>query len=65
VSVDDCPLQNTEGEAEAVSVGVGLTVTDTVCVFKHGPFAPTTVYIVVEVGVTATLLPVSEPGFQV
>jgi hypothetical protein len=51
--------------AVAVSVGKGFTTRLTVCVLLQMPFAPVIVYVEVTVGETATLLPVSGPGFQV
>ena len=43
VSVDDCPTQMVEGDAEAVTVGKGLTVTVTVAVLEHPLLVPVTV----------------------
>jgi hypothetical protein len=58
-------MQTGFGEAPVVSVGSGFTIRLTVCVLVQFPLAPVTVYIVVVVGETTTLLPVSAPGFQV
>jgi len=51
--------------AVALTVGVGLTVIKRVEVLVQ-PFAavPVTVYVVVVVGETVTLVPVNDPGIQ-
>jgi len=66
VSVDDPPGHIEAGEAAAVIVGRGFTVTVTDAVLWH-PFTstPVTVYVVVEAGVTVTLVPVKLPGIHV
>jgi hypothetical protein len=51
--------------AETETVGVGLTVTITVCVdVQPETFVPVTVYVVVDVGETETVVPLNEPGIQ-
>jgi hypothetical protein len=65
VSVDELPAQMFVGEAEAVTVGLGLTIRFRTCVLEQAPVTPVTVYCVVMVGETTTLLPVSDPGIQV
>ena len=66
VSVVLDPLQIVEVLAEAVTVGRPVTVTVTLLVFVQ-PFEPTpvTVYVVVVVGETVTVVPLKLPGFQV
>jgi hypothetical protein len=49
----------------AVTVGFGFTIKLIVRVLVQIPLAPVIVYVVVTVGLTATLAPVSAPGFQV
>jgi hypothetical protein len=52
--------------AEAVTDGVVVTVNDKVLVFVQPKVeVPTSVYMVVAVGVTATVAPVKAPGFHV
>jgi len=65
VSVLLCPSQIAAGEAVAPTTGMGLTVTVTVEVPLH-PAAdkPVTVYTVVAVGQTLTVVPASVPGIQ-
>jgi len=65
VSVLLCPVQIAAGEAVAPTTGMGLTVTVTVEVPLH-PAAdkPITVYTVVAVGQTLTVVPARVPGIQ-
>ena len=65
VSVVVVPLQIVLDDADAVTVGVMITVTVT-CAVEAQPAAevPVTVYVVVEDGLTVTLVPESEPGIQ-
>lgn len=49
----------------AVTVGGGLTATVNVPVLVQPPLVPVTVYVVLDVGETTTLLPVMLPGIQV
>ena len=65
VSVVLLPLQIAGEAAVAVTVGAVPTVIITVLLLVQ-PFAavPTTVYVVVDAGVTVTEEPASEPGFQ-
>jgi hypothetical protein len=65
VRVTLLPVQMLVLEAEMVTVGEGFTVMVRVAVFVH-PLAevPVTVYVVVVVGETVTVVPVSEPGIQ-
>lgn len=50
--------------AEAVTDGAGFTVMATVLVPVQPLVVPVTVYVVVDVGVTVTLLPERLPGIQ-
>jgi hypothetical protein len=59
------PAQTGFGEPPTVRVGVGLTRTVIVWLPVQAPLAPTIEYVVVVVGLTTTLLPVSAPGFHV
>lgn len=60
------PLQIVPAVVVVVTEGNGFTVTATVAVPVHpGPFAPVTVYVVVEPGVTVTVVPLRVPGIQV
>jgi uncharacterized protein with GYD domain len=65
VSVVEDPVQIDDVPAVAVTVGVPTTVTVTVLVLVQ-PFdaVPTTVYVVVLVGETVTVVPVRLPGFH-
>lgn len=65
-SVVDAPIQSDAEPAVAVTVGNGETVIAIVFVFEQ-PFepTPTTVYVVVVVGDTVTVVPLRLPGFQV
>lgn len=66
VNVVELPAQMEAEEALAVTVGFGLTVKEIVLVFTHPlAFVPLTVYNVVVLGVTLTLLPEIEPGIHV
>lgn len=60
------PIQIAGALADEVTVGALVTVTVTLLVFVQ-PFepTPTTVYVVVVVGDTVTVVPVRLPGFQV
>jgi hypothetical protein len=55
-SVADAPL-HIVGEL-TVTVGVGFTVTTAVAAAVHDPVVPTTVYVVVTVGLAVTFAPV-------
>ena len=60
------PLQMVGEVADGVIVGFGLTVIVVVFIVVHPvAFAPVTVYCVVIVGLTTTLLPDKAPGIQV
>lgn len=48
-----------------VNVGVGLTVILICLLDEHASTAPTTLYVVLLVGVTVTVVPVRPPGFHV
>jgi len=47
------------------TVGVGITVITRVAVLVHPPEVPVTTYVVVVVGETVTVVPVSDPGIHV
>jgi len=66
VNVVLLPAQMDGLPAVAATVGEGFTVITRVAVFVQ-PFAavPVTVYVVVPVGETVTVVPVSDPGIQV
>ena len=53
------------GFALAVTVGNGFTVIIKVDVVEQPLLSPVSVYVVVRVGLTTTLLPVRVPGSQV
>ena len=60
------PAQAVVDDAVAVIVGLELTVTFRVrIVLQPKELVATTVYCVVVVGVTTTVLPVNPPGFHV
>jgi hypothetical protein len=59
------PEQIIVGFANAETVGPGITFIVMVFELLQTPFEPVTVYVVVIVGVTITVAPVSPPGFQV
>ena len=60
------PAHTVVDEAAMLTVGVVLTFTFTVLVAVHpAAFMPVSVYCVVTVGDTATVLPVKAPGFHV
>lgn len=65
VNVTELPVQMDELEEVAVTVGVGFTVMVRVAGSVH-PFAavPVTVYVVVVVGETVTVVPDKLPGIQ-
>jgi len=55
---------NTGGELIAVTVGIGLTNKVNVRVLVQTPLALVTVYVVVTIGLTATLAPINAPGLH-
>ena len=59
------PLHIAVGLDTTIRVGPGVTLIEINEVAEQPPFAPVTVYVVLIVGVTTTLLPVNAPGFQV
>jgi hypothetical protein len=59
------PIQITVLLVKAVILGPENTVTETVFELLQPAVAPVTVYVVVIVGLTTTVAPVNEPGFQV
>ena len=66
VKVAEEPAHTIVGFATAVTVGPGVTVITTVVVAIHPlPLSPSTVYVVVVVGVTTTFAPFNAPGFHV
>jgi hypothetical protein len=66
LSVTELPIQIALEDAAAFTFGRAFTVTITVEVPVHpGPLEPVTVYVVVEVGETVTVVPVSDPGIHV
>jgi hypothetical protein len=65
VRVELLPAHIIEGLEEEVNVGPLLTVIETTALLVQLPDAPTTVYVVVMVGVTVTFAPDKLPGFQV
>jgi hypothetical protein len=65
VSVELLPAHITEGLAVTVSVGPLFTVTETTALLVQVPEEPITVYVVVIVGETVTLVPTRLPGFHV
>jgi hypothetical protein len=66
LNVAELPAHIAVGLLTAVKVGVGVTLTVTVLVLRQPvAFAPVTVYIVVETGLTVVVAPVAPPGFQV
>ncbi len=66
VSVTLLPAQTALAVEFAVTVGNGLTVTVTFAVLvQPAPLVPVTVYVVVEVGETETVVPLNDPGIQV
>jgi hypothetical protein len=65
LSVVLAPEQIDAGEALGLSVGVGVTVTVLTSVFVQTPLLPVTVYVIVELGLTVMMLPVSPDGVHV
>ena len=66
VNVADEPAQIAVGLDTAVTVGFGFTIKFTVVLaVQPTVVVPTTVYMVVAVGVTTTDVPVIAPGFHV
>jgi hypothetical protein len=64
--VAELPAQIFVADGETDKVGKEFTVILTVCVLLQlNEFVPLTVYVVVTVGETTTLLPVKAPGFHV
>jgi hypothetical protein len=66
VIVVELPKQIVPFAGEALTVGKEFTVTVTVPVFAQpGPVEPVTVYVVVVVGETVTVVPDKLPGIHV
>lgn len=64
-SVEVFPGQTLGGAPIALIVGFEFTVIEIVFEFEHPLLVPVTVYMVLMVGLTATLDPVKAPGFHV
>ena len=65
VSAVEFPIQMPGVGLEIATVGKALTVMAAVVELVHTPLAPVSVYVVVTVGLTATVAVVAPPGLQV